>query len=176
MMDLAILADSHAVAGNPELLRPIKQQLHQQMAEQELLLTTFTRPALRFSVPLSLFGKLKSGKDGLDIKRGGIFPIVHGVRALALEHGIEDNNTFTRLEQLAQRKVLESDTASNLSEALKLFIKLRLRQQLDIPAGGLQQHLNVERLNRADRDLLRHSLHVVKKFKEWLGYHYQIRD
>ncbi|MBY5948541.1 putative nucleotidyltransferase substrate binding domain-containing protein [Photobacterium rosenbergii] len=176
MMDLAILADSHAVAGNPELLRPIKQQLHQQMAEQELLMTTFTRPALRFSVPLSLFGKLKSGKDGLDIKRGGIFPIIHGVRALALEHGIEDNNTFTRLEQLAQRKVLESDTASNLSEALKLFIKLRLRQQLDIPAGGLQQHLNVERLNRADRDLLRHSLHVVKKFKEWLGYHYQIRD
>ncbi|MGF1738644.1 DUF294 nucleotidyltransferase-like domain-containing protein [Photobacterium satsumensis] len=176
MMDLAILADSHAVAGNPELLAPIKQQLHQQMAEQELLLTTFTRPALRFSVPLSLFGKLKAGKDGLDIKRGGVFPIVHGVRALALEHGIEDNNTFTRLEQLAQRQVLENDTASNLSEALKLFIKLRLRQQLDLPAGGLQQHLNVERLSRTDRDLLRHSLHVVKKFKEWLGYHYQIRD
>lgn len=176
MMDLAILADSHAVAGKPELLTPIKQQLHQQMAEQELLLTTFTRPALRFSVPLSLFGKLKAGKDGLDIKRGGVFPIVHGVRALALEHGIKDNNTFTRLEQLAQRQVLENDTASNLSEALKLFIKLRLRQQLDLPAGGLQQHLNVERLSRTDRDLLRHSLHVVKKFKEWLGYHYQIRD
>ncbi|MCQ1059359.1 putative nucleotidyltransferase substrate binding domain-containing protein [Photobacterium sp. DNB23_23_1] len=176
MMDMAILADSHAVAGNHELLAPIKQQLHKQMAEQELLLTTFTRPALRFSVPLSLFGKLKAGKDGLDIKRGGIFPIIHGVRALALEHGIEDNNTFIRLEQLAQRQVLEKDTASNLSEALKLFIKLRLRQQLDLPAGGLQQHLNVERLNRTDRDLLRHSLHVVKKFKEWLGYHYQIRD
>ncbi|MGF1701728.1 DUF294 nucleotidyltransferase-like domain-containing protein [Photobacterium makurazakiensis] len=176
MMELAILADSYAVAGNRELLTPIKQQLHQQMIAQERLLTTFTRPVLRFSVPLSLFGKLKASKHGLDIKQGGIFPIVHGCRALALEHNIDHNNTFERIEQLVEHKVLEPSTASNLNEALKLFIKLRLRQQLDHPSGGLQQHIKVERLNRTDRDLLRHSLHVVKKFKEWLGYHYQIRD
>lgn len=176
MMDLAILADSHAVAGNRELLAPVKHRLHALMAEQELLLATFTRPALRFSVPLSLFGKLKANKDGLDIKQGGVFPIVHGIRALALENGIEANNTFLRIEQLEARKVLEPSTASNLSEALKLFIKLRLRQQLDQQAGGMQQHLKIEPLSRAERDLLRHSLHVVKKFKEWLGYHYQIRD
>ena len=176
MMDLAILADSHAVAGNRALLEPLQTHLHQQLADQELLLATFTRPALKFSVPLTLFGKLKAGKEGLDIKRGGIFPIVHGIRALALEHNIEDNNTFLRLSQLEQHKVLEPSTASNLSEALKLFIKLRLRQQLDHQANGLQQHLNISYLSRAERDLLRHSLHVVKKFKEWLGYHYQIRD
>ncbi|NBI55127.1 DUF294 nucleotidyltransferase-like domain-containing protein [Photobacterium alginatilyticum] len=176
MMDLAILADSHAVAGNRALLEPLQTHLHRQLADQELLLATFTRPALKFSVPLTLFGKLKAGKEGLDIKRGGIFPIVHGIRALALEHNIKDNNTFLRLSQLEQHKVLEPSTASNLSEALKLFIKLRLRQQLDHQANGLQQHLNISHLSRAERDLLRHSLHVVKKFKEWLGYHYQIRD
>ncbi|MGF1726600.1 DUF294 nucleotidyltransferase-like domain-containing protein [Photobacterium nomapromontoriensis] len=176
MMDLAILTDSHAIAGNLTLFTPLKQQLHRQMTDNALLLATFTRPALHFSVPLSLFGNLKAGKDGLDIKQGGIFPVVHGCRALALEANIQDTNTFTRIEQLAARKVLEPTTASNLSEALKLFIKLRLRQQLDLPAGGLQQHLNLNRLSRTDRDLLRHSLHIVKKFKEWLGYHYQIRD
>jgi len=176
MMDLAILADSHAVAGNRALLAPLQAHLHQRLAEQELLLATFTRPALQFSVPLTLFGKLKASKEGLDIKRGGVFPIVHGVRALALEHNIEGNNTFQRLIRLEQHKVLEPSTASNLSEALKLFIKLRLRQQLDHQTNGLQQHLNISYLSRAERDLLRHSLHVVKKFKEWLGYHYQIRD
>ncbi|MEJ2766719.1 DUF294 nucleotidyltransferase-like domain-containing protein [Photobacterium sp. MCCC 1A19761] len=180
MMSLAILADSHAVAGNRALLTPLQDHLHQRLADQELLLATFTRPALKFSVPLTLFGKLKAGKEGLDIKRGGIFPIVHGIRALALEHAIADNNTFARIDQLTHRRVLESDTASNLSEALKLFIKLRLRQQLsqhqDPQSRGLQQHLDISVLSRAERDLLRHSLHVVKKFKEWLGYHYQIRD
>lgn len=176
MMELAILADSHAVAGNRSLLDPLQAHLHQQLAEQELLLATFTRPALKFSVPLTLFGKLKAGKEGLDIKRGGVFPIVHGIRALALEHGIADNNTFQRIQQLEEHKVLEPSTASNLSEALKLFIKIRLRQQLDHQTNGLQQHLSISHLSRAERDLLRHSLHVVKKFKEWLGYHYQIRD
>ncbi|WP_299019546.1 DUF294 nucleotidyltransferase-like domain-containing protein [uncultured Photobacterium sp.] len=176
MMELAILADSHAVAGNHGLLTPVKAQLHRQLNGQELLLATFTRPALKFSVPLTLFGKLKSGKEGGNIKRGGIFPIIHGIRALALENNIADNNTFLRIKQLEQCNVLEPSTASNLSEALKLFIKLRLRQQLNHPHHGLQQHLDLNVLSRTERDLLRHSLHVVKKFKEWLGYHYQIRD
>lgn len=99
---------------------------------------------------------------------------MHGIRALSLEHNIEVNNTFERIETLVKRKVLEQETGDNLSEALKQFFKLRLAQQLS------NQHsantLDLKQLDRAERDLLRHSLHVVKKFKQWLGYHYQIRD
>ncbi|AMF95538.1 cyclic nucleotide-binding/CBS domain-containing protein [Vibrio fluvialis] len=174
VMDIAIMADAHAVAGNKELLTQVKQHLHHLMADQELILTEFTRPALNFSVPLTLFGNVKNSKSGLDIKQGGIFPIVHGIRALSLEHNIEVNNTFERIETLVKRKVLEQETGDNLSEALKQFFKLRLAQQLS------NQHsantLDLKQLDRAERDLLRHSLHVVKKFKQWLGYHYQIRD
>ena len=166
--------DAHAVAGNRELLQPVKDHLRDLMVGQELILTEFCRPALNFSVPLSLFGNVKASKSGLDIKQGGIFPIVHGVRALSLEHGISVNNTFERIEALVQKNVLEQSTADNLSEALKQFFKWRLSQRLS------QQHssnkLDVKLMERADRDLLRHSLHVVKKFKQWLGYHYQIRD
>lgn len=174
VMDIAIMADAHAVAGNKNLLVPVKQHLTHLMADQELILTEFTRPALSFSVPLTLFGHVKNSKSGLDIKQGGIFPIVHGIRALSLEYGINVNNTFERIESLVKRKVLEQETGDNLSEALKQFFKLRLAQQLN------NQHsantLDLKQLDRAERDLLRHSLHVVKKFKQWLGYHYQIRD
>ncbi|MFA0014548.1 DUF294 nucleotidyltransferase-like domain-containing protein [Vibrio lentus] len=174
VMDIAIMADAHAVAGNRELLNPVKQHLSDLMLGQELILTEFCRPALNFSVPLTLFGNVKKSKSGLDIKQGGIFPIVHGVRALCLEHGVTVNNTFERIEQLVSKKVLEQSTADNLNEALKQFFKWRLAQRLS------QQHssnkIDVKLMERADRDLLRHSLHVVKKFKQWLGYHYQIRD
>jgi CBS domain-containing protein len=180
MLKLAILTDAHAVAGNKELLAPLKQHIHAQLSDQELLLSHFTRPALQFNVPLTLFGSLKKNKEGLNIKQGGIFPIVHGIRALSLEYNIPETNTFARLDQLTQQKVLEHSTAENLSEALKLFIKLRLAQQISAqsehsktPSDNL---INVNLLERTERDLLRHSLHVVKKFKEWLGYHYQIRD
>lgn len=73
---------------------------------------------------------MKQSKSGLDIKQGGIFPIVHGVRALCLEHGVTVNNTFERIEQLVSKKVLEQSTADNLSEALKQFFKWRLAQRL----------------------------------------------
>ena len=176
MMHLAILSDAHAVAGNHQLLSPLKHLLTQKMQENELALSIFARPALQFIVPLTLFGKVKNKKEGIDIKQGGIFPIVHGIRTLSLEHGITDTNTFTRIELLCQQNILESTTAENLSEALKLFFKLRLRHQLEEVNPMPSNQIHIQRLDRSERDLLRHSLHIVKKFKEWLGYHYQIRD
>ncbi|SJN58480.1 Putative nucleotidyltransferase substrate binding domain protein [Vibrio ruber DSM 16370] len=174
IMNIAIMADAQAVAGNRALLNPIRQHLSELMADQELILSAFTRPALNFSLPLTLFGNVKSSKSGLDIKQGGIFPIVHGIRALSLEYRIAEQNTFKRIETLTQKHVLEQQTADNLSEALKLFFKLRLRQQLEQPER--HNHLDMKSLDSTERDLLRHSLHIVKKFKQWLSYHYQIRE
>ncbi len=174
IMNIAIMADAHAVAGNRSLLYSVRDHLSGLMADQELILSAFTRPALNFSLPLTLFGNVKSSKSGLDIKQGGIFPIVHGIRALSLEYRITEQNTFKRIEALTQKRVLEQQTADNLSEALKLFFKLRLIQQLQQPER--HNHLDIKLLDSTERDLLRHSLHIVKKFKQWLSYHYQIRD
>lgn len=174
MIDLAIMADATAVAGNRDLLTPVNQHLTKLMTRQMLVLQTLTQPALQFSTPLTLFGNVKNDKQGLDVKSGGIFPIVHGIRSLSLEYGIGYKNTFDRIEALRDKKVLEPDTADNLSEALKLLFKLRLHQQLS------QQHahnrIDLKQLERSERDLLRHAFHVVKKFKQFLAYHYQIRD
>lgn len=173
-MKLSIFTDAHAVAGNKQLLTPVKEYLSEMMAGKELLISEFAKPALSFSLPLTLFGNVKSSKSGIDIKQGGIFPIVHGVRALSLDYRISATNTFERLDVLAQQRVLEQETADNLSEALKHFFKLRLAQQLQQNDTG--NHLSLAKLDRTERDLLRHSLHIVKKFKQWLGYHYQIRQ
>lgn len=174
VMDLAIFTDAHAVAGNKTLLTPVRQHLKGLMLNNMLALQDFTRPALQFSLPLTLFGNVKSDKQGVDLKSGGIFPIVHGIRTLALEYGLEENNTFDRIEALRTKRILEPDTADNLNEALKLFFKLRLSQQ--VANQHSHNRINLKLLERTERDLLRHSLHVVKKFKQFLGYHYQIRD
>ncbi|NMS64461.1 putative nucleotidyltransferase substrate binding domain-containing protein, partial [Vibrio parahaemolyticus] len=72
------------------------------------------------------------------------------------------------------KRILESETADNLNEALKLFFKLRLNQQLKKQEA--LNNIDIKQLDRTERDLLRHSLHVGKKFKQFLGFHYQIRD
>lgn len=173
ILNLAILTDAHAIAGNRQLFTPVAQHLRNNTYSHTLLLSRFVRPAMQFSTPLTLFGHV-SDKEEIDIKRGGIFPIVHGIRTLSLEFAITENNTFERIEALRRERILEPDTADNLSEALKLFFKLRLNQQL--AAHKTDNQINTHALGRAERDLLRHSLHVVKKFKQFLRYRYQVMD
>ncbi|MEZ8144079.1 DUF294 nucleotidyltransferase-like domain-containing protein [Enterovibrio sp. FF113] len=176
LMDLAIIADSHAVAGNKALLDPVSALLRETLKGNMLALNTFVRPCLAFRVPLTLFGGLKTDKEGLDVKKGGIFPLVHGVRTMALENGLTETNTFDRLNALVKCNAMDQENANNLTEALKLFVKTRLRQQLDNDATTTGNQLDVTLLPRTERDLLRDCLSVVKKFKERLATHYQVRD
>lgn len=121
---------------------------------------------LQFDTPLTFLGQLKTQDARLDLKRGGIFPIVHGIRTLALREGLETRGTLARIEALKRHKVLEARLADDLSESFELFLQLRLTRQLAGQRDGRQQGLDVSGMSRHDRDMLRYGLHVVKKFKQ----------
>lgn len=178
LMKLAIMLDSHSVAGNPALLDCVRQSLFEQCSRDELLLSYFARTALRFSTPLTLFGSLKKPQHGIDIKKGGIFPIVHGVRTMALERRIQPTSTLERLEALAADGRLEARVAEDLAEALSLFTELRLKQQLERldgePNGKSPDRVVVQQLSSLERDLLREALHIVKDFKQSLSQRYHL--
>ncbi len=179
LMRLAILLDSHAVAGNPALLERLREELFERCSRDEILLSYFARTALRFSTPLTLFGSLKKPQHGIDIKKGGIFPIVHGVRTLALERRIAATSTLERLEALVADGRLEERFAEDLGEALSLFTELRLRQQLarlDDPEGKGEapDRVVVQELSSLERDLLREALHIVKDFKQRISHRFHL--
>ncbi|GEK49155.1 cyclic nucleotide-binding protein [Bisbaumannia pacifica] len=178
LMKLAILLDAHGVAGNPALLDALRDELFARCSRDEILLSYFARTALRFSTPLTLFGSLKKPQHGIDIKKGGIFPIVHGVRTLALERGIRPTSTLARLEALAADGRLEARFAEDLGEALALCTELRLKQQLARLHGEHEgedtNRVVVQRLSSLERDLLREALHMVKDFKQRLSQRYHL--
>jgi len=179
LMNLAILLDAHAAAGNPALLESLREALFARCSHDELLLSHFARPVLSFSTPLTLFGSLKRPTHGIDIKKGGIFPIVHGVRTLALERRIRATSTLARLDALVADGRLEAEFAADLGEALSLFAELRLNQQLARleEAGQPGDDANlvvVQRLSTLERDLLREALHLVKEFKQRLSYRFHL--
>ena len=133
LMKLAIMLDSHAVAGNPALLDRVRDELFARCSGDELLLSYFARTILRFSTPLTLFGSLKRPQHGIDIKKGGIFPIVHGVRVMALERRIRPTSTLERLDALAADGRLEPRFAEDLGEALSLFTEPVSYTHLTLP-------------------------------------------
>lgn len=169
---LATLADAHPIAGDRSLLPPVARKLREQLADRQDLLAEMVRPAVAFHAPLTLFGRLERAPDGLDLKRGGLFPLVHGIRMLALEATILETSTLGRIEALVTCDRLSASYGANLAEAFRLFIRLRLRSQLK---GG-DSRVQVSELSHGERDLLRQALHQVKKFQQWLTLHFRLRQ
>jgi CBS domain-containing protein len=169
---LATLADAHPIAGDRGLLPPVARKLREQLADRQDLLAEMVRPAVAFHAPLTLFGRLERAPDGLDLKRGGLFPLVHGIRMLALEATILETSTLGRIEALVTCDRLSASYGANLAEAFRLFIRLRLRSQLK---GG-DSRVQVSELSHGERDLLRQALHQVKKFQQWLTLHFRLRQ
>jgi CBS domain-containing protein len=156
-MNLAILCDAQAVAGDPDLLRTVKADLYAAMQGEPARLAHFARAVDLFPTPIGLFNALSG--EALDLKKGGIFPIVHGVRALALERGVEATNTARRIADLADLGALAPDFAPELTQALFCLMTLKLDAALGLAAA---------RVTAMDRDLLRDALRIVKQFKDLL--------
>lgn len=175
-MNLAIAVDAKPVAGNPALFKAGRNWFMRQVQSNEVFFHHFARPALEFNTPLTLFGSIKG--RGIDIKKGGIFPIVHGIRTIALQHQIMATNTFRRIEQLVEKDVLNAKLGQDVAEALSIFIELRLRQQIvRLENEDAQESINllaIDELERLDKDLLRESLLVVKEFKKHLELRYHL--
>ncbi|HHQ4702258.1 TPA: putative nucleotidyltransferase substrate binding domain-containing protein [Aeromonas hydrophila] len=169
---LATLADAHPIAGDRTLLPPLARKLREQLAERGDLLAEMVRPAVAFHAPLTLFGRLERAPEGLDLKRGGLFPLVHGIRMLALEAAILETSTLARIEALVTAGRLSAGFGDNLAEAFRLFVRLRLRSQLKEGESRVQ----VNDLSHGERDLLRQALHQVKKFQQWLTLHFRLRQ
>jgi CBS domain-containing protein len=178
MMNMAILMDGEPVCGDKNLFDDVKARWQHSDLRSSMISAWFAKPALQFETPLTFLGKIREDHGKIDIKKGGIFPLVHGVRALAFEHAVDACNTLERLDWLQQHQILDEEVVQGLKDALLLFVRIRLRQQLAIKADnpGLSQQLNLEHLRSVDRSLLRHALHRVKKFKQLLVHHYHLEN
>ncbi len=172
-LDTAILMDAQPVAGAESLYAPLGEALAG-LGRDQIWLHFFVRPAIEFHAPLTLrnpFGR----EPAVDLKRGGIFPTVHGLRALAAENGLRCTNSFERADALAARGVLSAQLAADVQQALAVMLRLRLAQQLTALERGEAptNRVDLARLRRLDRDLLRDALRVVKGFQDFLGAHFR---
>lgn len=178
-MNLAIFLDARAVAGDASLLWQAKNYTHHIMAGSDAFFARFAAAIDQFSEPGGWWARLATlrGRDEqvFDLKKLGTFPIVHGVRLLALEHRIEEVSTAGRLQVLVSRRHIPADLARDLIDALhflmSLKLKINLRQkQLEQPLDNLSHFSD---LGTLDRDLLKDSLAIIKRFRQHLQLRYQ---
>ena len=181
LMNVAILFDAAPVTGDPALLADLKRSLFELLGDNAAFCARFAKAIDSFDVPLGVFSNIivehGKHKNQLDLKKGGIFPIVHGVRALALEQRLTATNTVERIRALAAAGLFDDRFATDLIEAFGFLLGLRLQARLhklrlEQPLDNL---LRPDDLSKLERDLLKDSLVIVNRFKELVRYHFHLK-
>jgi len=180
LMDLAILFDAVAVAGKSALHDEIKTYLMKQFANNRPILTYFAKAIETFESPLGLFSRFVSKdrehKGEIDIKKGALFALVHGCRALALEYGISATNTSLRIKELNNAGFMDKETATELMEALEVLHTFRLHAQIEKSHkdSKIDNYISVEDLSKLERDLLKDALKSVDQFRKLVAHHFHL--
>jgi CBS domain-containing protein len=178
LMNLAIFLDAHAVCGDPHLLQHSQQALMRLATDNDAMLARFAASIDAFGNSQGWWNRLLGLNDqqGLHLKKEGIFPLVHGVRSLALAEHLQETSTTARIDALVARHVITPALGIDLTESLHFLMALKLKAGLieletQHPVSGL---VNVAKLSTLERDLLKDALGVVKHFKTLLRSRFKL--
>lgn len=174
-LDLAIFIDAFAVAGDKELLINLKEYLYNKIQSKDIFMAYFAKSTLAFDTPTT-FSSFMAKDDLINIKKAAIFPIVQGIRSLALREKIKETTTIKRIKILEARNILEKTKAAELIEAFEIASTLRLKNQLDCIQEGvpLTNEINTNDLGKIERDLLKESFKIVVEFKKFINYIFKL--
>jgi CBS domain-containing protein len=133
---------------------------------------------LRKNPPLNFFKKFNVEEEGehkgkFDIKNRGIMPLVDGARLFALSLNLRGiNNTHARFKQLALVDPKFSEIYLNCADAFLILSKFRTLEGLKNDNSG--DFINIEELNKAERERLKNALSPMKDLEELIKDKFQL--
>ena len=177
VQEFSIFLDAKCVAGDELLLEELREYLYSRFHKRDDILAHVAKAVLNFETPLSLFSGFVLEKDHnnkLDLKKGGVFALVHGVRTLSLEYGIKETNTIERIKVLNDRGVIDKNFATELIESFDSLSAIRLQAMLNSKNTDESNYINPKNLEKNQRDLLKDSFKIINKFKKFMSFHYHL--
>jgi len=152
--------------------------LHEQreLGREPAFLARLARATLALEPPLGLLRNIRADQGGVDLKKGGLLPIVGLARLHALEAGAAPAPTLERLRVAYEAGLLDSDQAATLAEAFRFLLKLRLREQLGtLRAGGTPTSvITLESLTALERRHLKETFVAIKHVQQAAARHHAV--
>ena len=181
-MNLAIFYDAVCVSGNRELVLRLKEYIFKIASNSQQFNAHFAKIITSFNVPLGFFdgfvldSKDNKHKNELNIKKGGIFIIVQGVRSLSLEYKLYNTSTAKRIKKLNELGVIENELATEITMAFNFLTNINLKSNLEKLDKNekVDNYINPSNLNTMEKDLLKESFKIVNKFKKKLEFHFKL--
>jgi CBS domain-containing protein len=176
---ISLVSDARPVMSVGDARDPLEEL--RQVWHRRPLLRLMLRLALTHTPPSGLRRRRPSARDlvagradehrgKIDIKEGGVLPVVAIARYGSLAAGVRAVSTRTRLEAAVTAGTLDRRDARMLGEAFELFSRLRMEHQVEqLRAGADPDNLiDAETLNPVTRGYLREAFHAVSSVQRSL--------
>lgn len=180
LLSASIFFDFRGLAGDTLLAVELRDFVTERAMRNGRFLKQMSDEALRNRIPGSwgsdliepLLGMGAGGE--LDLKLHGTMPFVDAARVLALGAGVRGTGTAERLEALVEARRLKQDEARDWIDAFQFLqgLRLRVQQAVDLRGSANPNMVELRRLTRLDRRILREALRQARLLQQRLRLDY----
>ncbi len=174
-----IFFDLDNVHGEERFIEVLQELVATEAGRSKPFLAAMSRNALNRTPPIGFFRDFVMEKDGrqnnsINVKRRGTAPLTDLIRIHALACGSRAQNSFERLNDIAETQLLGPGVADRLSYALEILSMTRLRHQaIDIeqerePDNNIEPE-NVPAKERAD---IKEAFRALSQAQKFLRFRY----
>jgi len=169
--------DMRPVYGDNELYARLHASFVARAPDAVRFLAYLAKQAQRFEPPLGFFRDFVLEDSGehrntLDLKTGGIAPIVQMARLFALSKGAPQVNTMDRLKAAATTNALTAENSADLADAFEFICHVRIRHQARQVARGEQpnNHVPPSDLSSFERRHLKEAFGIIRRMQGALAF------
>ncbi len=160
---------------------PVSDTFRAARARPELL-HLLARFALSHRPPTGFLRGLVVEHDGehrgqLDLKNGGLLPVVDLARWAGMAAGVTSASTLERLRAAGDAGTLPPAEVQTLEDAFELFTELRMEHQVEQLRAGLEpdDHLNPDDLSALTRSYLKEAFRAVASVQRHIAAELTLR-
>lgn len=163
LLSVDIFFDFRCVAGRHDLAQTLFDDAYSAASRAPLLAKLLAAAIEDFRPPMTLFGNIRLDDGRVDLKKGGLFPIIAAARCLALRHGVRTRATPERVASVRSAKIGADADLEAFQRAHSTIVDALLKQQLaDIAAGRAPGNLvDPTILTRVEQGRLKAALQAL---------------
>src|SRR6056297_2228636 len=181
LLHSSIFFDLDSVAGEGAYVVELQDLVAGRAPQSPMFLAAMARNASNRTPPLGFFRNFVMEKDGkqnntINVKRRGTAPMVDLIRVHALACGSTSQNSFDRLNDIAQTDLLPSGVADRIRYALEFINMVRIRHQAialqrdQFPSNSIEP----ENISSEERHNLKDAFQLLSDAQKFLQFRYPI--
>lgn len=179
LLNSSIFFDLDGVWGETHFANELKVFIAERASGNKRFLAALARNALNRTPPLGFFKDFVMETDGahkntINLKRRGTAPLTDVIRVHAMAAGSQAQNSFRRLEDIAQAGILMRSQTNELRDALEFICRVRVRHQaVDVETGrDPNNNITPFELSSFERRNLKDAFKVLSTAQKQLRFRY----